>query len=159
MMKTKRARRKEEDDDDDITLPLQTEYVITSEYSIREHPVTGETEVMHYGIDIAADWQSEVGAIADGIVTFAGENGGYGYCIEIEHNINGEKIYSFYAHLYQIDVQVGETITKGQTIGKVGGVPGTPGAGTSTGAHLHLEIRKKSGSYSSAVDPRQYFEF
>ena len=159
LLEPKRARRKEEEDDDDITLPLQTEYVITSEYSIREHPVTGETEVMHYGIDIAADWQSEVGAIADGIVTFAGENGGYGYCIEIEHNINGEKIYSFYAHLYQIDVQVGETITKGQTIGKVGGVPGTPGAGTSTGAHLHLEIRKKSGSYSSAVDPRQYFEF
>lgn len=161
MMKGRSLRRKddEDDDDDEMVLPVQTEYIITSDFDIREHPVTGEANVMHYGIDIAADWKSEVVAIADGTVTFAGENGGYGYCIEIEHVINGEKVYSFYAHLFEIDVAVGDTITKGQIIGKVGGMPGTEGAGTSTGPHLHLEIRKQSGSYSSAVDPRDYLEF
>lgn len=140
-------------------LPINTDYTITSEYDVREHPVTGEANVMHYGIDIAADWKSDVLSIADGTVTFAGENGGYGYCIEIEHVINGEKVYSFYAHLFEINVAVGDTVTQGQTIGLLGGMPGTDGAGTSTGPHLHLEIRKQSGSYSSAVDPRNYLEF
>ncbi len=140
-------------------LPVTTDYTITSEFGVRVHPVTGETSKMHYGIDIAAEWKSEVIAIEEGTVTFAGENGGYGYCIEIEHEINGEKVYSVYAHLFRIDVEVGDTVTKGQTIGKVGGMPGTEGAGTSTGPHLHLEIRKQSGSYASAVDPRNYLEF
>lgn len=143
----------------EVELPVSSEYTITSEFGTRVHPVTGEVSKMHYGIDIAADWQSEVLAIADGTVVYAGENGGYGYCIEIEHVINGEKVYSFYAHLYKIDVAVGDAVTKGQTIALVGGVPGTQGAGTSTGPHLHLEIRKQSGSYSSAVDPRNYLEF
>lgn len=145
--------------DAEYVLPINTDYTITSEFGTRTHPVTEKESTMHYGIDIATDWKSEVLAIADGTVTFAGENGGYGYCIEIEHIINGEKVYSFYAHLFEIDVEVGDTVTQGQIIAKVGGMPGTDGAGTSTGPHLHLEIRKTSGSYLSAVDPRNYIEF
>ncbi len=142
-----------------LVLPVNEEYTISSEFGTRVHPVTGEVGKMHYGIDIAISAKSEVLSIAEGTVTYAGENGGYGYCIEIEHTINGEKVYSFYAHLSQIDVEVGETVGEGQIIALSGGVPGTEGAGTSTGAHLHFEIRTESGLYSSAVDPRTYFEF
>lgn len=142
-----------------VVLPMQSEYTITSEYGTRIDPITGEEGDKHYGIDIAGAYQTPIVSMAEGIVTYAGENGGYGYCVEIEHTINGEKIYSFYAHLYQIDVEVGDTIRKGQQIGLEGGRPGDAGAGTSTGAHLHFEIRKISGSYSSAVDPRNYLIF
>ncbi len=143
----------------EFVLPVNSSYVITSDYGTRIDPTTGEEEKFHTGLDIAAEWKTPILAIADGTVTYAGENGGYGYCIEIEHVVNGEKIYSFYAHLYEIDVQVGDTVIKGQQIALEGGKPGDAGAGTSTGAHLHFEIRKISGSYSSAVDPRNYLEF
>lgn len=142
-----------------VVLPIQDEYTITSEYGTRIDPITGEEGDTHYGIDIAGTYQTPIVSMAEGVVTYAGENGGYGYCVEIEHTINGEKIYSFYAHLYQIDVEVGQNVSKGQQIGLEGGRPGDAGAGNSTGAHLHFEIRKISGSYSSAVDPRSYLIF
>ncbi len=157
--KSKTKRKETDEDSEDLVLPVNEEYTISSEFGTRVHPVTGEVGKMHYGIDIAISAKSEVLSIAEGTVTYAGENGGYGYCIEIEHTINGEKVYSFYAHLSQIDVEVGETVGEGQIIALSGGVPGTEGAGTSTGAHLHFEIRTESGLYSSAVDPRTYFEF
>ena len=143
----------------EVTLPISGEYTITSEFGTRIDPITGEEGDKHYGMDIASNYQDPILAIANGTVTFAGENGGYGYCVEIEHVINGETVYSFYAHLNRIDVEVGDTVVKGEQIGLEGGRPGDPGAGTSTGVHLHLEIRKISGSYSSAVDPRNYLEF
>ncbi len=142
-----------------MDLPVATNYTITSEFGQRVDPTTEEAGSIHYGIDIAANFKTPILAVADGTVVFAGENGGYGYCIEIEHEINGEKIYSFYAHLNRIDVQVGDKVVKGAQIALEGGVPGTEGAGKSTGAHLHLEIRKISGSYASAVNPRNYLKF
>jgi murein DD-endopeptidase MepM/ murein hydrolase activator NlpD len=85
----------------------------------------------HSGVDLLADCGSPVYAILDGIVTFAGYNGGYGIMIEIKHEDN---LKSIYAHLSSILVKEGEFVNSGQVIGRVGNT------GNSTGCHLHLEI-------------------
>ena len=72
---------------------------------------------------------------------------------------NGETIYSFYAHLSRIDVKEGEKVTQGQVIGLEGGDPTTDdNPGSSTGHHLHFEIRKASG-YGNDIDPNKYLQF
>ena len=55
-----------------------------------------------------------------------------------------------YCHLTTVAVTVGQDVTAGQTIGLSGGQPGTPGAGNTTGPHLHLGIR----SYGQSVCPQ-----
>jgi murein DD-endopeptidase MepM/ murein hydrolase activator NlpD len=85
----------------------------------------------HSGVDLLADCGSPVYAILDGIVTFAGYNGGYGFMIEIKHKNN---LKSVYAHLSSVLVKEGEFVNSGQVIGRVGDT------GNSTGCHLHLEI-------------------
>ena len=73
--------------------------------------------------------------------------------------VNGETIYSFYAHLSRIDVKVKDTVKQGQVIGLEGGAPESdPNPGSSTGHHLHFEIRKSSG-YGNDVDPTNYIKF
>ena len=137
-------------------LPMASEYVVTSPYGERVHPITGEVK-MHRGIDMAGPHHTEILAIADGEVTFAGEQSGYGYCVEIKHVVDGETIYSFYAHLAQINVKEGEHVLQGQVIGLEGGMPGEAGAGTSTGPHLHFEIRTASGTHND-IDPNLIFK-
>ena len=138
--------------------PLDGEYTITSEFGEREHPVTGEVK-KHTGIDLCGVHHAEVLAVADGEVTFAGSQSGYGNCVEIRHVVNGETVYSFYAHLSRIDVEVGDTIVQGNVIGLEGGDPATdPNPGTSTGHHLHFEIRTRSGSNEFAVNPENYIK-
>ena len=141
----------------DFILPMTCEYVITSEYGERIHPITGETS-FHSGIDIVGTHHTEILAVADGEVTYAGVQSGYGNCIEVKHIINGEVIYSFYAHLSRIDVQVGDTVSQGQVIGLEGGASTDPNPGTSTGHHLHFELRSTSGSGHS-LNPNNYMEF
>ena len=139
-------------------LPLNCKYTITSNYGTRVHPITGKTK-KHSGIDISGTHHAQVLAIADGQVTFAGVQNGYGNCIEIKHTVNGKTIYSFYAHLSEIDVKVGDKVVQGQVIGLEGGDPKTdPNPGSSTGHHLHFEIRTASGSKND-VDPTEYIKF
>ena len=142
----------------DFILPIACKYTITSEYGTRKHPTTGIVK-KHTGIDLAGTWHTEILSIADGEVTFAGVQNGFGNCVEIKHIVNGETIYSFYAHLSKINVQVGNKIKQGQTIGLEGGNPESdPNPGNSTGHHLHFEIRKASG-YGNDVDPNSYINF
>ena len=138
-------------------VPLNCKYTITSNYGTRVHPITGKTK-KHSGIDISGTHHAQVLAIADGQVTFAGVQNGYGNCIEIKHTVNGKTIYSFYAHLSEIDVKVGNKVVQGQVIGLEGGDPKTdPNPGSSTGHHLHFEIRTASGSKND-VDPTEYID-
>ena len=137
--------------------PMATAYTITSAYGMRIHPVTGE-EKKHTGIDISGEWHTEIMSVADGEVVYAGENGAFGNCVEIKHIINGEEIYSFYAHLSEIHVTVGQTVSQGEVIGLEGGAEEDPGHGNSTGHHLHFEIRTASG-YGNDVDPTEYIAF
>ena len=91
-------------------------------------------------------------------MTFAGVQNGFGNCIEIKHIVNGETIYSFYAHLSKINVKSGDKVKQGEVIGLEGGDPESdPNPGNSTGHHLHFEIRKASG-YGNDVDPTKYIK-
>lgn len=121
-------------------------WVNTSDYGWREDPFTGE-RAFHAGTDWAADGGTPILAMADGVVSFAGHLGGYGNLIVIEHTIDGERIASAYAHMWDdgVLVGVGDRVVAGQHIGNVGS------NGKSTGAHLHFEIRP-GGTNSSAVD-------
>ena len=135
--------------------PLKGQYTITSAYGTRTHPTTGKVK-KHTGIDIAGTHHAEVLSIADGEVTYAGVQKGFGNSVEIKHVVNGETIYSFYAHLSKIDVQKGQKVKQGETIGLEGGDPKTDqNVGNSTGHHLHFEIRKASG-YGNDIDPTKY---
>lgn len=102
---------------------------------------------LHKGIDISTSgiYGRTVVAAADGKVTRAGWFSTYGYCIDIQHS-NG--YLTRYAHLSKINVKVGQKVTKGQAIGKVGST------GNSTGPHLHFEIRLNG----STKNPMNYYK-
>ena len=95
---------------------------------------------MHSGVDFAAEEGTPVFAAAGGVVTIAGWDEVYGYCIEIDHE-NGNS--TFYAHNESINVSAGDKVSQGQTIAAVGNT------GKSTGPHLHFEVRVND----DAVDP------
>ena len=142
----------------DFIIPITCNYTITSNYGTRTHLTTGIVK-KHTGIDIAGTHHTEILAVADGEVTFAGVQNGFGNCIEIKHIVNGETIYSFYAHLSKINVKSGDKVKQGEVIGLEGGNPESdPNPGNSTGHHLHFEIRKASG-YGNDVDPTNYIKF
>jgi murein DD-endopeptidase MepM/ murein hydrolase activator NlpD len=104
---------------------------VTSDYSVRLDPYTGE-RVMHEGIDVATAMGTPVRAPADGTVVFAGQEGGYGYVLVLDH---GYGLKTRYGHLQRIDVKVGEKVKRGQFVAAVGNT------GRSTGPHLHYEVR------------------
>lgn len=91
----------------------------------------------HRGLDFNPGNGAPIFAVADGVVTAAEFGGGYGQYVYIEHVINGQTVVSVYAHMQRNSspLRVGETIAVGDFIGLVGNT------GTSTGPHLHLEIR------------------
>lgn len=118
---------------------------ITSDYGIREHPVQGVIK-QHTGIDIGnAGYGAPVIAAADGIVSYAGELGGYGKCVIINH---GNGISTLYGHGQAIHTEVGAEVKKGDLIMEVGST------GVSTGPHLHFEVRING----TAVDPKPYLQ-
>jgi len=98
------------------------------------NPVTKD-QVVHYGIDIKANMGTDVIATAGGKVIRAGwEDKGYGNMIVIDH---GDDYQSSYAHLKDINVKIGDSVTAGQVIGHIGTT------GMSTGPHLHFAISFK----------------
>lgn len=118
---------------------------ITSEYGTREHPVYGVSR-FHTGIDIGnAGFGAPIIAAADGIVSMASYNGGYGNCVMINH---GNGISTLYGHGQKILVEVGQEVKKGDLIMEVGST------GVSTGPHLHFEVRVNG----SCVNPMLYLQ-
>lgn len=103
----------------------------------------------HSGIDIPRDVGTPVGAAAPGYVAWTKTGTEYGYYVMIIHT-NG--IATLYAHLSKILVQPDQYVSRGDIIGLSGGKPGMPGAGLSTGPHLHFEVRKDG----IPVDPLGY---
>jgi murein DD-endopeptidase MepM/ murein hydrolase activator NlpD len=112
---------------------------ITSLFGMRNHPVMGET-LHHDGIDISQPTGTPVKPLTSGVVTFAGNEGGYGLMVEIDH---GNGLTSRYAHLSKLLVHKGEQINPSQPLGQVGQT------GLTTGPHLHLEIHRQN----TAIDP------
>lgn len=108
-----------------------TEAAVTSAFGWRADPFTGQAR-FHAGTDVRAAYGSSVVALADGTVTFAGDRGGYGATVVIDHGDGRETLL---AHLSAIDVAVGDQVRAGQAIGRSGN------SGRATGAHLHVEVR------------------
>jgi murein DD-endopeptidase MepM/ murein hydrolase activator NlpD len=87
---------------------------------------------MHEGLDIAAPHGKEVVAPSDGVIIFAGLEGGYGNVLVIDH---GYGVKTRYGHLSKLEVKTGDHVKRGQVVGAVGNT------GRSTGPHLHYEVR------------------
>lgn len=123
--------------------PLESNsWYITSKYGNRIHPVT-EKYSLHTGIDISADVGTPVVSVHKGIVVFAGWKGAFGNLIIIKGD---DGLETWYAHLSTILVSQGQAVERGQRIGLSGNT------GTSTGPHLHFEVRINNES----VDPSEY---
>lgn len=112
---------------------------------------------MHNGVDISVPVGTITRAPVKGIVTGAGfMSNDCGGTIVIQHDnaFGPDKMSTAYCHMSEIDVKVGDNVSKGQIIGKTGGAVGAKGAGNSQGPHLHFGF-KIQGQW---VDPNKYFE-
>ena len=125
-----------------VRKPVSGEIDLSSGFGMRMDPFL-RSPAVHTGLDMRGDTGDPVRATANGKVTIAGNNGGYGKMIEVEHR-NG--LSTRYAHLSAIDVKIGQSVKIGQIIGKLGST------GRSTGPHLHYETRVDG----EAVDPQKY---
>lgn len=115
---------------------------ISSYFGPRPRPVAGAS-TNHKGVDLAAPYGSDILASAAGVVTSSTYSSSAGNYIVIAH---GNGISTVYMHASSLLVSVGETVSQGQVIAKVGST------GYSTGNHLHFGVIK-NGSY---VDPMGY---
>ena len=100
---------------------------------------------MHSGADFAGPHGTPIYATADGVVTHAGWQSGYGRLVKIQHQFGIE---TRYAHQSKIRVKVGQRVSRGQRIGDMGNT------GRSTGTHLHYEVRVGG----KAVNPMIYIK-
>jgi murein DD-endopeptidase MepM/ murein hydrolase activator NlpD len=114
-----------------LRAPLQYRH-ISSRFGVRFHPILKRWR-NHEGTDYAAAYGTPVRATADGVVTKAGRDGGYGNLIELRH-ANG--IRTRYGHLSKFakGLHIGQRVRQEETIGYVGST------GLSTGPHLHYEF-------------------
>ena len=116
---------------------------LTSTYGERKNPFTGKM-AHHNGVDLKAPQGTPVLAPAAGEVIFAGmKNEKYGIVVEIAH-LGGFR--TFYAHLDSTSLKVGDAVSSGAEIGKVGNT------GESTGPHLHVELFRDG----ERIDPMQF---
>ena len=115
---------------------------VTGAFGERIDPFNGEG-AFHTGVDISTAYGQPVIAPADGVVVFAGDAGGYGRLIVLEH---GQGISTRYGHLASYAAAIGQSVRRGDVIGYVGR------SGRSTGPHLHYEVRIQN----VPVNPHKY---
>lgn len=116
---------------------------LESGFGGRRNPFGGSSYEYHEGQDIEAAFGTPVDAAANGTVTVAGWQNGYGQVVYVDH---GGGLTTRYGHLSKIDVVVGQSISRGEVLGLVGS------SGRSTGPHLHYEVRINN----EPVDPVEY---
>lgn len=121
-----------------FAMPLSTSFRYTSGFGRR----WGR---MHEGIDMAGAHGSPVYATAEGTVTHAGWESGYGNMVEVRHDFG---LVTRYGHLSKVRAEVGQKVSRGDRIGDMGNT------GRSTGTHLHYEVRVNG----SAVNPMTFIK-
>ncbi len=108
---------------------------ISSPFGMRTHPIF-KSKSFHSGVDIAGPNAGNIVASNDGKVIYAGWYGGYGKVVILDHGkVNNSPVTTLYAHMSSINVSNGQSVKKGQVIGKEGST------GYSTGPHCHFEVR------------------
>jgi murein DD-endopeptidase MepM/ murein hydrolase activator NlpD len=125
-----------------VRVPVTGDVDISSGFGVRMDPFL-HLAAMHTGIDFRGNGGDPVHATAAGTVTAAGWSGGYGKMVEIDH---GNGLSTRYGHLSKIEVNVGDKVRLGQTVGRLGST------GRSTGPHVHYETRIDG----DAVDPQKF---
>ncbi len=127
-----------------FALPVKSAFRFTSGYGYRRDPKTGGRR-LHKGVDFAGPAGTDLFATADGVVSKAGWQSGYGRMVTIQHDFGIE---TRYAHLSKIRVKVGQKVSRGEHIGDMGA------SGRVTGVHLHYEVRVGG----KAVNPMIYIK-
>ncbi len=123
--------------------PAQSSTYITSCFGYRVHPIFGTTKY-HAGVDIAANAGATISSAQAGTVGIAEYSSSYGYYVVVYHADGNSTLY---AHMSSMAVSVGQSVSRGQTLGYVGST------GWSTGPHLHFEVRVGG----TCVDPLSYY--
>jgi murein DD-endopeptidase MepM/ murein hydrolase activator NlpD len=111
-------------------------------YQWQARPIS---KAIHYGFDLASTAGAKVTAANGGVVAFAEDLGIYGLCVLIDHGLG---VHSLYAHLSKMDVNAGDSVEKGATLGRSGAT------GLAGGDHLHFAILV--GGYY--VDPLEWWD-
>jgi murein DD-endopeptidase MepM/ murein hydrolase activator NlpD len=125
-----------------VRKPVAGEVDMSSPFGMRMDPFLGRPAI-HTGIDLRGDIGEPVRVTANGKVTIASRDGGYGNLVEVDH---GDGLSTRYGHLSKILVRVGQYVHTGETIGLIGST------GRSTGPHLHYETRING----EAVNPQKF---
>jgi murein DD-endopeptidase MepM/ murein hydrolase activator NlpD len=115
---------------------------MSSAFGYRTDPFSGK-RAWHGGVDFAGKEDSDIIAVASGVVTWSGDRYGYGNLIEINH---GGGYTTRYAHCKELFAKVGDIVAKGQVLAAMGST------GRSTGPHVHYEVRKNG----KGIDPKKY---
>lgn len=125
-------------------MPVTASFRFTSGFGYRRDPKGGGRR-LHRGIDLAGPRGTPIYATADGVVTSAKHESGYGNTVRIQHDFGFETVY---AHQSRILVREGQQISRGERIGDMGST------GRSTGVHLHYEVHLNG----QPVNPMTYLE-
>lgn len=118
--------------------------MLSSSYGYRRDPFNGHA-AFHSGLDFPGRYGQPILAAAAGRVTYVGQRQGYGNVVEVDH---GHGLMTRYAHLSRFGARVGETVTRGEPIARMGST------GRSTGTHLHFEVRVNG----DPINPRRFLE-
>ena len=136
-----------------VQWPVDPSSPVASGFGYRVAPCAGCSS-FHQGTDFDPGRGTPIAAIADGVVTEVGNpSGSLGVYAIIRHSVDGVTFSSLYGHmeLGSLQLAVGQKVTRGQLIGRVGST------GASTGAHLHFGIEDASGTLIDSLEwIRQY---
>jgi septal ring factor EnvC (AmiA/AmiB activator) len=125
-----------------FSMPVRASVRYTSGFGYRSDPINGGRR-MHSGSDFAGPSGTDIFATADGIVTTAERQSGYGQIVIIQHAFGIE---TRYAHMSRILVSDGQRVSRGEHIGDMGST------GRSTGTHVHYEVRQNG----TAINPMNF---